>query len=225
MLLIAGGWVGYLALRHPGTVTKVARSAPEISNCGLLRPTAIPSSLILACGDGGIYMQPIRWSSWSASRAVGSGVLHENNCDPDCAGGHVNIYKANVTLSGVDRTTDGPEFTRVTVTLVGGTGKIEGSRTLRVDFGIYDRAVPAIGMTAVFPTDCQSLPPKNGFGSDVMRTNDSYSIIPTNLLGSVLEVATSVTINANNSFLVTFPFVPKVPYYIQDQQADRGPRL
>ena len=59
-----------------------------------------PRKIVLACGDGGIWLSKLNWSSWSGSKASASGNYNANDCTPDCAAGHVHSYPVKVTLSG-----------------------------------------------------------------------------------------------------------------------------
>ena len=46
-----------------------------------------PESITITCADGGIYVEKIRWSSWSQEGATGIGIFSENLCEPSCAEG------------------------------------------------------------------------------------------------------------------------------------------
>ena len=82
-----------------------------------------PELIFLTCADGGLYVEKIRWSSWSQEGAVGSGIFSENLCEPSCAEGQrveapVNLLLTNLTeqngkyyLRTLDiSTTDGKDF-------------------------------------------------------------------------------------------------------------------
>ena len=61
-----------------------------------------PESITITCADGGIYVEKIRWSSWSKEGATGIGVFSENLCEPNCAEGRrlaatVNLRLTNLT--------------------------------------------------------------------------------------------------------------------------------
>jgi len=49
-----------------------------------------PRTLVITCGDAGILLQKLRWTSWTRTRASGSGVEAVNDCNPDCAAGHLH---------------------------------------------------------------------------------------------------------------------------------------
>jgi hypothetical protein len=82
-----------------------------------------PESITITCADGGIYVEKIRWNSWSQKEAVGIGIFSENLCKPSCAEGQqvealVNLRLSNLTehngkyyLRTLDiSTTDGKDF-------------------------------------------------------------------------------------------------------------------
>ena len=62
-----------------------------------------PTSLTQFCADAGTLVSTIRWSTWSAAGASGTGILAINSCEPYCAAG--KIYKSNVVihLSGLKK--------------------------------------------------------------------------------------------------------------------------
>jgi hypothetical protein len=64
-------------------------------------PVAVvkPRSIMIACGDGNLYVTGIRWQSWGTSLAKGTATAHANDCKPACYAGHFHTYAATVTLS------------------------------------------------------------------------------------------------------------------------------
>jgi hypothetical protein len=50
-------------------------------------------------GGGALQVRGVRWSSWSASRAVGRGKLRFNICDPTCADGNYRTESVRIRLS------------------------------------------------------------------------------------------------------------------------------
>jgi hypothetical protein len=78
-----------------------------------------PTSLTVFCGDGGMPITKIRWSSYGAKQAAGRGVASVNDCDPDCASGTSTNYRARIKLTRVRQCGDVPQFTRLRVTFVG----------------------------------------------------------------------------------------------------------
>jgi hypothetical protein len=68
-----------------------------------------PATIIFS-GDGSSIVNHIHWSSWSATRASGTGTWNEETCIPDCATGGVNHYPAALTFSSAG----GGKFTELT---------------------------------------------------------------------------------------------------------------
>ena len=60
-----------------------------------------PESISITCADGGIYVEKIRWSSWSQEGAVGIGIFSENLCEPSCAEGQQEEAQVNLRLSNL----------------------------------------------------------------------------------------------------------------------------
>ncbi|HEY2258676.1 MAG TPA: hypothetical protein VGH45_03145 [Solirubrobacteraceae bacterium] len=58
-----------------------------------------PKLIVISCGDASNYLDKLRWSSWSPTKAAGSGRDHVNSCTPNCAAGHSKSVRVNVTLS------------------------------------------------------------------------------------------------------------------------------
>ena len=46
-----------------------------------------PESITITCADGGVFVEKIKWSTWTKDGAYGSGILSENLCEPSCAEG------------------------------------------------------------------------------------------------------------------------------------------
>jgi hypothetical protein len=63
--------------------------------------TSRPTSYTLSCADANAGWADMKWSTWSAASATGRGILRQNNCTPNCAGGKFVNYRATVTLSKV----------------------------------------------------------------------------------------------------------------------------
>jgi len=60
------------------------------------------------CADFGVAIWDIKWSTWSAEGAEGTGIYKANDCDPDCASG--NIFEEQVTLKMSGLYSDGSRF-------------------------------------------------------------------------------------------------------------------
>ena len=50
-------------------------------------------------GDSTAFLSHMSWTTWSGSEAVGTGRYKLDDCNPDCAGGHVYSVATVVTLS------------------------------------------------------------------------------------------------------------------------------
>ena len=69
-------------------------------NCEI--ETQKPELIFFTCADGGLYVEKIKWSTWSNEGATGIGVFSENLCEPSCAEGQrveaqVNLLLTNLT--------------------------------------------------------------------------------------------------------------------------------
>ena len=53
----------------------------------------------MTCASGGFYLDQITWNTWSEEGATGSGIFHENLCEPSCAEGESVSEAVNVTLT------------------------------------------------------------------------------------------------------------------------------
>lgn len=82
------------------TVRSVGRpDSPRVRDCAGLADTVMPSSLILACGDGSIRASISRWKTWYLNAATGRGRVLVDACRPDCASGRPVAYPATFTLT------------------------------------------------------------------------------------------------------------------------------
>jgi hypothetical protein len=50
-------------------------------------------------GDSTAFLASMKWSTWSGTEAVGTGTYKLNDCNPNCAGGHVYPVAVTVTFS------------------------------------------------------------------------------------------------------------------------------
>jgi hypothetical protein len=82
-----------------------------------------PSKVLIACGDGSLYMTGMHWSSWGRKTATGRGTAHLNDCIPFCAAGHFHKYAARIKLSSAHfcRKENVTQFRRLRLTWVHGT--------------------------------------------------------------------------------------------------------
>lgn len=111
------------------SAASAAGGLPGLTQEGLARPEVRPA-VIVYTGDGsGFLAGPgrvsrrnfgrLRWTSWTRSRASGSGANWINDCTPDCAQGHFHGYPVTLFASR-PRTIAGHDlFTRLRVTYTG----------------------------------------------------------------------------------------------------------
>ena len=60
-----------------------------------------PELIFLTCADGGLYVEKIKWSTWSKEGATGIGIFSENLCEPSCAEGQRVAAPVNLRLSNL----------------------------------------------------------------------------------------------------------------------------
>ena len=58
-----------------------------------------PVEIVLTCADAGMYIDHIKWDSWSANGATGTALYNANDCDPYCAAGKMVTKKVQVILN------------------------------------------------------------------------------------------------------------------------------
>jgi hypothetical protein len=106
-ILLAGGATLVPAAAATSASTSGAhRSAPAASPTAVLpvvldcvgAPQTRPATFVLACGDGNNYLTGLRWSTWSADSATGTGTDAANDCKPYCAVGHFHDFPVEVRL-------------------------------------------------------------------------------------------------------------------------------
>jgi hypothetical protein len=68
-------------------------------NCEI--ETHKPELIFFTCADGGLYVEKIKWSTWSIDGATGIGIFSENLCEPSCAEGKRVEAPVNLTLSNL----------------------------------------------------------------------------------------------------------------------------
>ena len=77
---------------------------PAVKATGVLTwdcelPEFKPKAITLTCADGGLYVDQITWNTWTKEGATGSGIFHENLCDPSCAEGESVSEAVKLTLT------------------------------------------------------------------------------------------------------------------------------
>jgi hypothetical protein len=62
-----------------------------------------PESITITCADTGIYVEKIKWSTWTKDGANGIGIFSENLCEPSCAEGQRSEAPVNLRLSNLTK--------------------------------------------------------------------------------------------------------------------------
>jgi hypothetical protein len=113
------------------TTNASAATPPSyVNDCGY--PEYKPQSLTQYCADAGTGVTKIKWSSWTSTRAVGTGSYYANQCDPNCADGKLLWAKVKVVLSGAKFTHGKRYLMQVTVSSINGKPLPEAPRTTTV---------------------------------------------------------------------------------------------
>jgi hypothetical protein len=105
LVAVAAPFAAHAATQHattqhtttqPATAATAAKSAaaPSVAvyNC-INKPQVRPGTFYFFC-DGSGYFADLKWSSWNAAMASGTGVEYLDNCEPNCAAGkfsHQNV--------------------------------------------------------------------------------------------------------------------------------------
>ncbi len=83
-----------------GTFTYLHRAVSEqvyAYDCGTIEYK--PESLTPFCADAGVGVSAIKWETWGASGATGTGKFGINLCEPTCAGGKWESADVTIKLS------------------------------------------------------------------------------------------------------------------------------
>jgi hypothetical protein len=86
-----------LAAAPTGASTFLA--AAQSLNGTLLHQPACGGSGCALSGDSTAFLFQMKWTTWSGSEAVGTGTYKLDDCNPNCAAGHVYSLPTVVTLS------------------------------------------------------------------------------------------------------------------------------
>ncbi len=84
-----------------GVTVATLTSVPVVVNCGMQAQTH-PHQFILACADGGAYLDGLSWAAWGSSSAFADGAYVLNDCVPYCADGHFHSFPVLVALWGAE---------------------------------------------------------------------------------------------------------------------------
>ena len=108
----------------PAGAAAVSRPAgPAVEVCGRGPALVRPSSAILTCADDGTIAEHLHWSSWTATRAMATGIITWRACSANCADSkNWDSTMADVTLTHpVHEPGKGILFTRLDLHVTGHT--------------------------------------------------------------------------------------------------------
>ena len=74
-----------------------AAGKPVVIDCKG-KGVAKPKDIVLACADANVAVTGLKWTSWTANAAKGSGTLSWNPCIPTCVAGKAETFPVKVTL-------------------------------------------------------------------------------------------------------------------------------
>jgi hypothetical protein len=95
-------------------VASLAAAAVVWTGCAH-KASVRPAEIVIACADANFYVDRLRWTRWTATEAVASGIAHRNDCKPYCAAGRFHATPLTVRLSRVVECVPGRrEFSRIT---------------------------------------------------------------------------------------------------------------
>jgi hypothetical protein len=117
-----------------GSVASAGGKRPLlIANC--FKPKFEPSAVVIACGDAGLIVENVGWSSWTRKAAEGTGTGVAKTCDPDCAAGGTVTAPIALALSKVRKCQNGKRiFTRLRYTWPSGS-PVGGPASVAIPFG------------------------------------------------------------------------------------------
>jgi hypothetical protein len=91
---ITGNADHLITLQAAAPVTVYLAAGQDIYGQALFRPATAQVS-----GDGTYVLSGMNWSAWSATTAVGTGTALLDDCNPNCADGHIYHVPVEVTFS------------------------------------------------------------------------------------------------------------------------------
>ena len=80
--------------------TSSAAQSVFLNDCGY-KYSVKPSSLTMACADGNLGIEKIKWTNWGKSVALGTGTYFYNNCTPNCAAGRFVRFKVSFSIGTI----------------------------------------------------------------------------------------------------------------------------
>jgi len=118
--------VALIAALLSGAVALPAQARAEVSllpDCGNVSygGKVEPVQWSSGCLGGSVNLDQLRWKDWGAPAAVATGIVRYNTCEPDCAGGSVYDYPAELRTESIKQCASplGPQryYTRFTITV------------------------------------------------------------------------------------------------------------
>jgi hypothetical protein len=79
------------------------KTTPKVLPCVGL-PQVRPANYLMSCADANASWKKVKWASWGAKSAIGTGDLYQNDCQPNCVSGQFHSDRAKVVLSEVKAT-------------------------------------------------------------------------------------------------------------------------
>ena len=102
-----------------------------VSNCGY--KSSRPDNLTEFCADAGAGLVKIKWNTWGATQATGTGIYQMNGCVPDCTSGKWSNTNVKVLLSNIEKYQGKTYYTKVTVTSLDSKGlPLAGSKHKKI---------------------------------------------------------------------------------------------
>ena len=109
---------------NPGTRGGAGASPVYVAAEGCRGHRYKPRKVILACADANLYVTGLRYSSYGSREAKATGVFHQNDCTPDCAGGRFHEHGGSIRFFGVIACANGRRyFARARYSFPGRGGK------------------------------------------------------------------------------------------------------
>ena len=96
-------------------------------------PVQQPEQIMLTCADGGMIVTDIKWQSWDATGATGTGTYSQNMCEPSCAEGRRVDVPVIVNLSELFEYKGRNVLRTLDIEAVGGRELPDGSMGLSWD--------------------------------------------------------------------------------------------
>ena len=63
-------------------------------------PELRPANYLMSCADANASWKKVKWLSWGAKTALGTGYLYQNDCQPNCVSGQFRTYRETGPVGG-----------------------------------------------------------------------------------------------------------------------------